>query len=82
VALTPALGKNNIERQLAYRALFNEIIPEHTLEEIRDALNKAWVLGDERFKQQIEKQTGRRASPMKRGGDKKSAAYLASLQNH
>ncbi len=42
-------------------------MPEHTVEEIRDALNKAWVLG-ERFKQQIEKQTDRR-------GDIKSRDY-------
>jgi hypothetical protein len=34
------------------------------------AINRAWVLGDERFKQQIEKQTGRRVSPLVRGGQR------------
>jgi len=33
------------------------------------------VLGDDRFKQQIEAQTGRRVSPIKRGGDRKSEGY-------
>lgn len=76
-----SLGKTEQERQSAYRGLFDEIIPEHTLEEIRDALNKAWVLGDDRFKKQIEKQAGRRASPMKRGGDRKSKAYRGTIKN-
>jgi len=76
-----SLGLSEQERQSAYRGLFDEIIPEHTLEEIRDALNKAWVLGDDRFKEQIEKQTGRRASPMKRGGDRKSKGYRESSEH-
>jgi len=76
-----SLGKSDKERQLVYRGLFDEIIPEHTLEEIRDALNKAWVLGNDRFKQQIEQQTGRRASPVKRGGDRKSNEYQANRKN-
>ncbi|NQZ67621.1 MAG: transposase, partial [Lentisphaeria bacterium] len=70
-----ALGKTDNKRQLAYRALFDETISLQTLEEIRDALNKAWVLGDDGFKEQIEKQTGRRVSPIKRGGDRKSEGY-------
>ena len=37
------------------------------LEAIRDSINKAWVLGEGRFKQQIEKKTGRRASSNARG---------------
>ena len=43
-----------------------------TLEEIRHSINRAWILGDERFKQQIEKQTDRRASPLARAGDRRS----------
>jgi putative transposase len=56
-------------------------MPELTLKEIRDATNKAWVLGENRFKAQIEQQTGRRASPMARGGDRKSEAYKKSVLN-
>jgi putative transposase len=70
-----SLGKTDKERQIAYRALFESQIPDHTLKEIRDATNKAWVLGDNRFKKQIEKLTGRRASPLPRGGDRKSKQY-------
>ena len=35
-------------------ALFESFFPERCLEDIRNATNKAWVLGDKRFKQQIE----------------------------
>jgi len=37
--------------------LKNEI-SDDTFETIRDSINKAWVLGDGRFKQKIEKKTG------------------------
>ena len=37
-----------------------------------------WVLGDRCFKRQIVKQTGRQASPLTRGGDRKSDEYRAS----
>ena len=72
-----SLGKIDKERQLAYKGLFEQQIPNYTLQEIRNALNKAWVLGDDRFKKQIEEQTGRLLSPKKRGGDRKSAKYRA-----
>ena len=42
---------------MAYKGLFDQQIPNYTLEEIRNALNKAWVLGEDRFKEQIEEQT-------------------------
>jgi len=45
-----------------YTALFEYEITDDALEAIRDSINKAWVLGDGRFKQQIEKKTGRRVS--------------------
>ncbi len=69
------LGKNNEERCQAYHSLFKHKIPELTLSEIRDSINKAWVLGDGKFKSQIEEQTGRRANPLPRGGDRKSDEY-------
>ena len=34
--------------------LFDKIIPDYTLEEIRSSINRAWVLGDDRFKRQIK----------------------------
>ena len=58
------LGGNDVMRQATYRGLFETNLPALTLAQIRDATNKAWVLGDDRFKAQIEQQTGRRASPL------------------
>lgn len=58
-----------------YKGLYAQQIPAYTIKEIRDATNKAWVLGCEKFKQQVEVQTGRRASPQMRGGDRKSEKY-------
>lgn len=76
--LYQALAKTEKTRKKRYTALFDNMIPAHTLEEIRHSINRSWVLGDERFKRQIEKQTGRRASPMGRGGDRKSEEYKAN----
>ena len=69
------LGKTDKERQMRYIALFDPKIPDCTLIEIRDSINKSWVLGDGKFKQKIETQVGRRISPLPRGGDKKSKKY-------
>jgi putative transposase len=78
------LGKTPSKRQARYRALFDGHMPSHTLDEIRSATNKAWVLGDARFQQQVEKATGRSAAPRQRGGDRKSEKFwqetLASLE--
>lgn len=69
------LGKLADERQSAYRALFKTHIDERALDEIRQATNKAWVLGSSHFQQQIECKLDRRAAPLARGGDRKSADY-------
>ncbi len=66
------LGKDATIRQSAYRALFEHRIPERTMDEIRVATNKAWVLGHARFLQQIEDLTQRQAQPKPRGGDRRS----------
>ena len=75
-----SLGTTDKERQAAYQALFAAKIHNKTLLEIRNATNKAWVLGENSFKKQIEEQTGRRASPSLRGGDRKSAQYKLKTQ--
>src|SRR5438552_18636253 len=64
------LGRNREERQAAYRALFKGRLDERALEEIRAATNKGWALGGERFKQEIESLTQRRAVPLPRGRKK------------
>jgi putative transposase len=73
--LYEALGRNDEERTKAYRALFRAQIPKRTLDEIREATNKAWVLGSAHFIDKINAQLNRPASPRPRGGDRKSAEY-------
>lgn len=72
------LGNDSHERQFRYRALFDQQIPDYTLEEIKTATNKAWVLGDSKFKQQMEQQLGFTLPPFPKGGDRKSAKYSAT----
>jgi putative transposase len=67
-----ALGVSDEKRREAYQELFAKDLPDLTVDEIRAATNKAWVLGDTRFKQLIEKQLGYALPPHPRGGDRKS----------
>lgn len=67
-----ALGADATERLIAYRALFEHQVFERTFEEIRDATNKAWVLGDNRFQDEVERLLQRQAKPKPRGGDQRS----------
>lgn len=69
------LGCSKEERLKNYRSLFRGRMAEKTLEEIRNATNKSWVLGDETFRCQIEKVTGRITAPRQRGGDRKSEKF-------
>ncbi len=69
------LGKTADERMAAYRQLFKHRIPESSMDEIREATNKAWVLGNDRFKQRVQKQLERRVEPSARGGDRKSEKF-------
>lgn len=69
------LGATAKAQQAAYRELFKGHIDDKTLDEIRSATNKAWVLGNDRFKARIAGQLARRIEPKSRGGDRRSAAY-------
>lgn len=73
------LGKTEKERQTAYRYLFRSLIPEKTLEEIREATNKSWVLGSMRFKKRMSKKLKRPVESSGQGGDRKSEEYI---ENH
>ncbi len=77
-----SLAKTDKTRQKRYRALFDQQLTEDQLQAIRDSINKAWVLGEDRFKKRIAKKAGRRVIPQQRGGDRKSEAYRASRANH
>jgi putative transposase len=66
-----ALGESAALRQNAYQKLFETDIDEVSLERIRNNVNKGWVLGNERFKEQIEHQLKRRVRPLPRGGNRR-----------
>jgi putative transposase len=72
------LGESNEARLTAYRELFKQQLSENSITEIREATNKAWVLGNDRFKQRIQEQLGRRVKPKARGGDRKSEQFNAN----
>ena len=62
-----ALGTKAGERQRTYRQLFRSQMDEDTLTQIRKAASRELVLGNERFKQEIEQALGKRVEPQKRG---------------
>ena len=70
------LGHTPEEREQNYRQLFRQNLSEKILTEIRAATNRAWVLGNDRFKRRIEKLANRQATPRQRGGDRKSKPFL------
>jgi hypothetical protein len=49
-------------------------MPELDLKKIREALQKEWVLGDDRFKRKIEENIG--ICRDNHGGDRKSLVFL------
>jgi len=58
--------------------LFDSHIPKVEIEEIRAATNKAWVLGDDRFKYKAERllNSQRQVQPKPRGGDRRSEVFM------
>jgi putative transposase len=65
------LGRDEAERQSAYRELFQAAISTNDLAEIRECTHKGWALGSERFKEQIEALGQRRATSKGVGRPKK-----------
>ena len=61
------LGHSATERQKGYRELFRHHLSGETLDAIREATNKAWVLGSDRFKARLGKKIDRRVAPLPRG---------------
>jgi len=74
-ALYRDLAAEPQKRRTRYRALFDEHIPETLLTEIREASNKSWALGNNRFRERIETLLQRQAAPRPRGGDRKSRQF-------
>ena len=75
-----ALGNNKNEREQDYMALFQSSLETKLIEEITECTLKGWVIGNDKFKQQIAAQTNRRASSSGHGGDRKSKKYLSNVK--
>ena len=66
-AIYTQLGDTAENRTRAYRDLFRGHLDEGLVNEIRHASNKGMALGNDRFKQEVEKLSGRRVTSLKRG---------------
>ncbi len=62
-----ALGLTKTMQETNYRELFRYNLEPGLVDEIRDATNGNYVLGNERFKEEIGKVLGRRVQPGKAG---------------
>lgn len=69
--LYATLGPDEASRLAAYRALFDQVLPEKTVADIRLALNQTQPLGNSRFLDAIEQATGQRREPKPRGRPRK-----------
>lgn len=76
------LGVTVDARQAAYRQLFSTRIEDKTMDEIREATNKAWALGDDQFKRELASRLDRPIAPTARGGDRRSDAYRKQTRSN
>jgi putative transposase len=74
-----ALGDNDSARRAAYADAFSTPMEPAFVQRLRDATNKAWVLGDDAFCREVESKLNRRTRPQPRGGDRRSAAFRRAL---
>ena len=70
-------GTAKIDRLQAYRSLFGNALSKQLVDEIRLCTNKGWVIGDEKFKRQIEMALGSKIN-RQWGGDRKSSDFRES----
>ena len=67
------LGPTPEARQKAYRILFDEVLDDDMLASIRDATQRGWVSGSDKFRDQIAAMLGRGAiEAPQRGRPRKS----------
>lgn len=67
------LGKDDRERCAVYRKIFREVIDADDLAALREAVNKGWVIGSDKFARKVEAVAKRRVAPLGRGGKRKGA---------
>ncbi|GMR16673.1 MAG: transposase [Gammaproteobacteria bacterium] len=71
-----ALGRNEADRQLAYRELFRNKMDNALLHEIRETTQQCRVLGNERFRNEIEAALQIKATPVTRGRPRKQSSEI------
>ncbi len=62
-----ALSKDDPSRRQVYRDLFKSHIDNDIIKEIRNSTNGNFVLGSERFKEEVSMMLKRRVTPLKAG---------------
>jgi putative transposase len=70
-----ALGTTPERRAQAYRALFDRNLDPQAIQAIREATETGVVLGNDRFKEQVQSTLSRRVDRRPHGGDRKSEAF-------
>lgn len=70
-----ALGETDERRCEAYRCLFDEDGHRMQFDGVRDATERGVVLGNDRFREELEVALGRRVEKYRHGGDRKSNAF-------
>lgn len=62
-----ALGTSKLARSDAYQALFRNKLDQELVADIRQAANVGLALGNDKFKEEVERLTGQRQHHLKRG---------------
>jgi len=72
-----SLGNTPFERDAAYRRMMEHGLSQKELMELRDTVNKGWVLGSPAFKKMLETELNRRVQPAKRGRPRKKLLVVS-----
>jgi putative transposase len=75
------LGADAMQRCAAYRALFSVQTDPAELQAIRSATETGTILGNDRFKENIETTLRRRIERLPHGGDRKSEVFREQRKN-
>lgn len=66
-SLIDGLGFNKTSRQIAYRSLFDQVIPSGTVEHLRQATNGNFAFGDDAFATCMREKVGRQVARINAG---------------
>lgn len=76
-----ALGNTPFEREANYARLFEQVLAPATVTRIQKVLASGWALGSPEFAAHLEKKTGQRFSPAKRGRPPSTGAATAARKS-